>query len=245
MGMIRKNLALLVALVAFSATAQTAISASDLENPTGLLGWEAVKAMSWNLTFNPNSSDYQLASADSMSAAVMAGTEFDWPSDSYRLLAWHFRDSVAQSVRAVNRLGGYDGGYLSSDLGPVAFFQHEGEFGMLLSGVGVGVSLNTFNSSELERARRMVYEFITPALARVARPFNGTSVRWVGVSLTYGAEDFTARSVWYPPEMTIVIVSVADALAFDQLSITDTELVSRGLVLTGTPASVRRVDLGR
>lgn len=245
MGLFRKGFALFVALVMFSVTAQTAISASDLTESTSLSLREGMGAMAWNLTFLYDSPDYRLGSTDEMAAALTAGTSFDWGSEEDRMLAWHFREQAAESVRAVRLLGGYEGGFLESDMGPVAFFQHQGEFGMLLSGVGVGVSLNTVNSTELERTRRIVYEFIVPVIARVARPFEGTAVKWVGVSLAYGARDFTERGGWDPPEMSIVVVSVSDAMAFDRLGISDTELVRRAFVLTGTPITIRRVDLGR
>lgn len=159
-----------------------------------------------------------------------------------------FVDAFADRLVAVfHNIGSVFGGHrvtLATGRQPaVRFFQHQGEVGVFIPGIGLDVDFNTFSTDERERLTRVMFETAVPELDVFADSLVGTDIGWVGYAIQYGTRDFTNDIIDLSlPETVMLVAHLSDVAEYADLAITDAELVERSMVFFGSGSGLRRVD---
>jgi hypothetical protein len=141
------------------------------------------------------------------------------------------RKYVAQYRAAAERLiSGFDYHvrFFGGEDFPVRFAMREGSLSVLVTGVFYTKMSNTLRTTESTRAAMVFREIIAPQLAVFEKAFGGSGVKFYGMLVTYGSQDFSEEHGAEKVESVIVIVPAEKCKQFAEARITDAELISAG-----------------
>lgn len=215
-------------------------SAAQL-NPTALPELPAIVSslgaskVTWYLTFDAASADAATATPGEIANGFLAGVTGTGLGSNEVPYASAYGSQLAAAMRDLDWVGGYQPEVmLGYGAGPVRFFRHQGQPGVVFVNVGLPVDFNTFNSSEIDRARRVVFDMIVPEMTGIAAAFAGTDIHWVGLALVYGTKDFTKDYLPSMGEVVMGVFRVRDVESYGRYALTDWDLVDMGFVFAGS-----------
>lgn len=236
---------LLVSLLIGVAYAQDAtLSLNGLPELRGLTINESIAGAEWTLAYHWRSEEYVPEEPDMVANGLRAGVMGN-ASGKEREFLRAFARQAADAIDGLGRFGGYRAGFMHETAPPVRFFAQDGELGVLVSSLGLSVNFNTLQTNESERIEQVLFEMVIPELAQPYRAFEGTDVGLLGIAVSYGASDFTDDNDLPRGETLIAIFPMGALAEHNQFAISDSQLVSRGIILAGGASGVRRVNVTR
>ena len=95
--------------------------------------------------------------------------------------------------------------YLESSV-PVSFAARDGELTLLVTGVVSTTNYNTLRMTARERAVEALRSMILPSLKAFASFTAATDVKFYGMTVVYGSQDFSDRSVLSTKAETVTLI---------------------------------------
>jgi len=204
----------------------------------------------WSLQAQLGKEDYI-----TLSSAESARRFDEWvqeqPHAADRHLFRQFKEQISMGIQEFVCLGGAGDGFLWQKKDPwtppAAFFQVDGELGVLFTSYVSDTTFNTLRSEPRERAWKVVNQHALQGLARASRDFSGQPIRRVGIAISYGSKDFSSNSVVSSRGETVVIIVPTDVgKRFGEQKITDQELLDASEIFLAdrdNPLSFKKVRL--
>jgi hypothetical protein len=104
---------------------------------------------------------------------------------------------------------------------------------------------NKYRKSEKERAHDVLVKILLPATKLIVTNFSNTELQYIGLSVDYGAGDFT-KTDFDSGESLFIILPFTAAKSFASGQITEDEIISSGdyfMLSSDTPESIKKQNI--
>lgn len=212
-----------------------------------VLKYEASYKTGWSLTIRYRSPEYPGKSTET-AASDVDKLVFGETNDEKQLNT-KYKSQELSFLNSLFLIGDKSPIFLYTDTkGPFRIAEYKESQVAFLSGVGLGITLNTFKLSATERANVVVREYLISEIDDLYKSFKEIEdVGYYGMAITYGADDFTSDSVMAEGEEMVALVTDKSTIeAFINGEITDSEFIANSAVFHSNDKSsydVRRIDL--
>jgi hypothetical protein len=214
----------------------------QLQSAVSILDVESLGRMTWELTFGLQSEKYKPKTNEDVIKDVGKWLQ-NRPTKDERIgqiaeykLMLQYQKNINELFQRMNYVGSDQTG---------KFLYHEGEvpirFGLrgngltiLVTGVASDGVYNILRLTSRQRAMKVISSMILPSLKYFDDAFQKTTIKYYGMLVFYGSDDFLNKTVFGPtPEVVAVVVSASNCGRFVRSELSEDDLLKDADIFMG------------
>jgi len=207
-----------------------------LGNVPDSLGFETLSKTQWSLGIQFNEPDNIKSTTEvieDIEAWVSEGKEISFRSKGEAKQLRKYANNIKKLIKNINYEDGQSAIYLySKNQLPILFAEKDGKIVFFVTKYGSKKIFNTLKVSEKKRASKIISSIILPCMKEFESAFKDTAIRYYGMVVIYGSEDFSKNNDVLSSqgemkaEMVSMVVSAEQCKKFVNAEITDADLIA-------------------